>query len=221
MDLSCSTFRFLPDGLSGAPGWGAGRGGVCIAWRSAPASAGTPPAQPKTEAPGERVPHPGLWLQQQQQQEQQEQQGHHPPRLEAHGSQSSPRGPRLRSRERSREHHRYPYRQCHGYRVAGARQQHVPGRGLRWASAPGWPRHLGAWGGRRSRRPTWAQDPSPPSPHPHPAGGTALGARVCNTTFSRKLKQRGGVGTCFSEICFKKHHLREPETLEVPGQFQY
>ncbi|XP_053752699.1 immediate early response gene 5-like protein [Panthera pardus] len=107
------------------------------------------PAQPKTEAPGERVPHPGLWLQQQQQ-EQQEQQGRHPPRLEAHGSQSSPRGPRLHSRERSREHHRYPYRQCHGYRVAGARQQHVPGRGLRWASATGWPRHLGAWGGGRA-----------------------------------------------------------------------
>ena len=79
MGLSCSTFRLLPDGLSGAPGG--------IASRSAPASAGTPPARPKTEAPGKRVPRPALWLQ-----EQQEQQGRHPPRLEAHGSQSSARG---------------------------------------------------------------------------------------------------------------------------------
>ena len=80
MGLSCSTFRLLPDGL-----WGATGG---IASRSAPASAGTPPAQPKTQAPGERVPRPGLWLQ-----EQQEQQGRHPPGLEAYGSQSSPLGP--------------------------------------------------------------------------------------------------------------------------------
>ena len=87
MGLSCSTFRLLPDGLSGAPGG--------IASCSAPASAGTPPARPKTEAPGKRVPRPDLWLQ-----EQQEQQGRHPPRLEAYGSQSSPRGLRPRSRER-------------------------------------------------------------------------------------------------------------------------
>ena len=79
MGLSCSTFRLLPDGLSGAPGG--------IASRSAPASAGTPPAGRKTEAPGKRVPRPGLWLQ-----EQQEQQGRHPPSLEAPGSQSSPCG---------------------------------------------------------------------------------------------------------------------------------
>lgn len=77
--LSCSTFRLLPDGL-----WGATGG---IASRSAPASAGTPPARPNPEAPGKRVPLPGLWLQ-----KQQEQQGRHPPRLEARGSQSSPRG---------------------------------------------------------------------------------------------------------------------------------
>lgn len=64
-----------------------GRRGGGIASRSAPASAGTPPARPKTEAPGKRVPRPGLWLQ-----EQQEQQGRRPPRLEAPGSQSSPRG---------------------------------------------------------------------------------------------------------------------------------
>ena len=95
--------------------------------------------------PGKRVPLPGLWLQ-----KQQEQQGRHPLRLEAPGSQYSPPGARLCSRQRSREHYHYPYRQCHGYRVAGARQQHVPGRGLRWASVPGWPRHLGAWGGRRA-----------------------------------------------------------------------
>ena len=49
-------------------------------------------------------------------------------------------------RQRSREH----YRDRHGYQIAGARQQHVPGQGLRWASVPGWPRHLGAWGGRRA-----------------------------------------------------------------------
>ena len=79
MGLSCSTFRLLPDGLSGAPGG--------IASCSAPASAGTPPGRPKTKAPGKRVPRPGLWLQ-----KQQEQQGRHPPRLEAPGSQSSPRG---------------------------------------------------------------------------------------------------------------------------------
>ena len=77
--LSGSTFRLLPDGL-----WGATGG---IASRSAPASAGTPPARPNPEAPGKRVPLPGLWLQ-----KQQEQQGRHPPRLEARGSQSSPRG---------------------------------------------------------------------------------------------------------------------------------
>ena len=79
MGLSGSTFRLLPDGL-----WGATGG---IASRSAPASAGTPPARPNPEAPGKRVPLPGLWLQ-----KQQEQQGRHPPRLEARGSQSSPRG---------------------------------------------------------------------------------------------------------------------------------
>lgn len=65
--------------------FGGRRGG--IASRSAPASAGTPPARPNPEAPGKRVPLPGLWLQ-----KQQEQQGRHPPRLEARGSQSSPRG---------------------------------------------------------------------------------------------------------------------------------
>ena len=52
--LSCSTFRLLPDSLSGAPG-GAGGG---IASRSAPASAATPPARPNTEAPGEARPAP-------------------------------------------------------------------------------------------------------------------------------------------------------------------
>ncbi|XP_030152374.1 ral guanine nucleotide dissociation stimulator-like [Lynx canadensis] len=51
-----------------------GRRGGGIASRSAPASAGTPPARPKTEAPGKRVPRPGLWLQ-----EQREQRGRHPP----------------------------------------------------------------------------------------------------------------------------------------------